>query len=234
MSNGAVSRSGLRGRQSEAGRKGVAAVVSRAIGLELAHERREHGSPRPLIEAWGAAPLLTPRAKEETMAESAGSNGRSPRCIALVGPFLAGKTTLLEAILARTKTITRQGRTAEKSTVGDANPEAREHGMSVELNIADADYLGDRFTFLDCPGSVEFQYESFAPLVACDAAVVVCEPDPKRVPALQLICKTLEDRGIPHFLFLNKIDSFDAQVRDILPILQPASSRPLVLRQIPS
>jgi elongation factor G len=70
-------------------------------------------------------------------------------------------------------------------------------------------------------------------LTACDAAVVVCEPDPKRVPALQLILKQLEDRGIPRFLFLNKIDSFDAQVRDILPTLQPASSKPLVLRQIP-
>ena len=62
---------------------------------------------------------------------------------------------------------------------------------------------------------------------------MVCEPDPKRVPALQLILKQLEDRGIPRFLFLNKIDSFDAQVRDILPILQPASAKPLVLRQIP-
>ena len=61
----------------------------------------------------------------------------------------------------------------------------------------------------------------------------MCEPDPKRVPALQLILKQLEDRGIPRFLFLNKIDSFDAQVRDILPTLQPASSKPLVLRQIP-
>ena len=62
---------------------------------------------------------------------------------------------------------------------------------------------------------------------------MVCEPDPKRVPALQLILKQLEDRGIPRFLFLNKIDSFDAQVRDILPMLQPASAKPLVLRQIP-
>ena len=62
---------------------------------------------------------------------------------------------------------------------------------------------------------------------------MVCEPDPKRVPALQLILKQLEDRGIPRFLFLNKIDSFDTQVRDILPMLQPASTKPLVLRQIP-
>jgi len=158
---------------------------------------------------------------------------RSARCIALVGPYLSGKTTLLEAILARTGGVTRQGKISEKNTVGDASAEARDHGMSVELNVADVSFLGDTFTFLDCPGSVEFQHESAMALEACDAAIVVCEPDPKRVPALQTIMKQLEDRGIPRFLFLNKIDSFDTRVRDILGILQPASSKPLVLRQIP-
>jgi elongation factor G len=167
------------------------------------------------------------------MGQSAGPGGRSSRCIALVGPYLSGKTTLLEAILARTGGVTRQGKVADKNTVGDATPEARDHGMSVEVNVADVGFLGDNFTFIDCPGSIEFQHEGALALTGCDAAIVVCEPDPKRVPALQLIMKQLEDRGIPRFLFLNKIDSFDAQVRDILPTLQPASAKPLVLRQIP-
>ena len=151
------------------------------------------------------------------MGQSAGSAGRSSRCIALVGPYLSGKTTLLESILARTGAVTRQGKVADKNTVGDATPEARDHGMSVELNVADVSFLGDNFTFIDCPGSIEFQHEGALALTGCDAAVVVCEPDPKRVPALQLILKQLEDRGIPRFLFLNKIDCFDARVRDILP-----------------
>ena len=167
------------------------------------------------------------------MGQNGGSAARSSRCIALVGPYLSGKTTLLEAILARTGVITRQGKVADKNTTGDAAAEARDHGMSVEVNVADVSFLGDTFTFIDSPGSIEFQHEGALALTACDAAVVVCEPDPKRVPALQLILKQLEDRGIPRLLFLNKIDSFDAQVRDILPTLQPASSRPLVLRQIP-
>jgi elongation factor G len=162
-----------------------------------------------------------------------GAKGRSARCIALVGPYLSGKTTLLEAILARTGAITRQGRIADQNTVGDASPEARAHGMSVELNVADVDFLGDRFTFIDCPGSIEFQSESAAVIAACDAAIVVTEPDEKRVPALQLILKQLEDLGVPRFVFLNKIDSFNTPVREIIPTLQPASARPLVLRQVP-
>jgi elongation factor G len=105
--------------------------------------------------------------------------------------------------------------------------------MSVELNVATVDFLGDTFTFLDSPGSIEFQADSVDALTACDAAVVVCEPDEKKVPGLQLILKQLEDRGIPHFLFINKIDKAEARVRDIVPMLQPASTKPLVLRQIP-
>ena len=167
------------------------------------------------------------------MGKSDGAAGRSARCIALVGPYLSGKTTLLEAILARTGAISRQGTIGDKNTIGDAAPEAREHGMSVEPNIADVEFLGDKFTFIDCPGSIEFQNEANAILSACDAAVVVTEPDAKRVPALQLMLKQLEDRGIPHFLFLNKIDSFATPVREIIPMLQPASTKPLVLRQIP-
>lgn len=158
---------------------------------------------------------------------------RSPRTIALVGPFLAGKTSLLEAILERTGQIARTGRVGDGNTVGDASPEAREHGMSVELNIAETEFLGDRFTFIDCPGSIEFRHLASAALDVADMAVVVCEPDPKRVPALQLILRELEDRGVPHVLFLNKIDTINSRVRDILPILQPASRCPLVLRQIP-
>jgi elongation factor G len=175
--------------------------------------------------------------KEEIMAQSVGSNGsgrdRSARCIALVGPYLSGKTTLLEAILARTGAVTRQGTIKDKTTVGDACEESREHGMSVEINVADCEFLGDRFTFIDCPGSVEFQHEAAGALAVADAAIVVCEPDPKRVPALQVILKRLQDIGLPHVLFLNKIDTFDTRVRDILQELQPASPKPLVLRQIP-
>jgi elongation factor G len=164
----------------------------------------------------------------------AGASGSArSRCIALVGPYLSGKTTLLEAILARTGAIQRTGSVPDKSSVGDASPEARNHGMSVSLNVADVSFLGDNFTFIDCPGSIEFQYEGALALTACDAAVVVCEADPKRLPALQIILKQLEDRGIPHFLFLNKIDESAVPLRELIPVLQPASTKPLVLRQIP-
>ncbi len=162
-----------------------------------------------------------------------GTGPRGPRCIALVGPFQSGKTTLLEAILARTDAVQRQGTVDAGTTVGDASKEARSHKMSVEASVATTTFMGDSYTFIDCPGSVEFIHDMRAALPAVDAAVVVCEADEKKVPQLQLILRELEDLNIPHFLFLNKIDKADKRVRETLKLLQPASRVPLLLRQIP-
>ena len=157
----------------------------------------------------------------------------SARTVAIVGPFASGKTTLLEAILERTRAIAKAGSVATGNSVGDATPEARDHRMSVELNVAECDYLGDHYTFLDCPGSIEYLYEARAAVAAADLAIVVAEPDAKKIPALQVVMKALEDLGVPHLLFLNKIDKADESIRDTLRLMQPASRVPLVLRQIP-
>src|SRR5712691_7423157 len=167
------------------------------------------------------------------MGQAGGNSPRGPRCIALVGPFQSGKTTLLEAILARTGAVQRQGAVEAGTTVGDASPEARHHRMSVEVSLASTTFMGDAYTFIDCPGSIEFVHDMRAVLPAADAAIVVCEADERKVPQLQLVLRELEELGIPRFLFLNKIDKADKRVRETLRILQPASRVPLVLRQIP-
>ena len=126
-----------------------------------------------------------------------------PRCIALDGPFQSGKTTLLEAILARTGAVARQGGVEAGNTVGDASKEARDHRMSVELTVATTNFMGDPYTFLDCPGSVEFAHDMRAVLPAIDAAVVVCEMDEKKVAQLQSSCVSSRAK-IPRLLFPTK------------------------------
>ncbi|TWG61058.1 elongation factor G [Aminobacter sp. J44] len=167
------------------------------------------------------------------MGTRAGERCKGPKCIAIVGPFSSGKTTLLEALLARTGIIPRQNPIGSGSTVGDNSPEARGHMMSVEATVATTEFMGESITFVDCPGSIEFSFESQPILAGCDLAVVVAEPDEKKIPALQLIMRQLDDMGVPRMLFLNKIDKATVGVRDLLKLLQPISSTPLLLRQIP-
>jgi elongation factor G len=167
------------------------------------------------------------------MGNRAGGRRKGPKCIALVGPFSSGKTTLLEAILARTGAIPKQNQVASGNTVGDFSPEARAHQMSVEATVATTEFMGESLTFVDCPGSIEFAFEAEPVLACCDVAVVVAEADEKKIPALQLIMRRLEQLGVPRMLFLNKTDKAELGVRDTLKLLQPASANPLLLRQIP-
>ena len=161
------------------------------------------------------------------------SQAKTPRCVALVGPYLSGKTTLLESILFAAGAIHRKGTVKDGSTVGDGSAEARERQMSVEISAARCEYLGDQWSFLDCPGSIEFAQEMRNALMAADAAVVVCEPALDKALTLAPILRFLDDHKIPHLLFINKMDQANNRVADILSAFQDVSERPLVLRQVP-
>ncbi|MDJ0893733.1 MAG: elongation factor G [Alphaproteobacteria bacterium] len=161
------------------------------------------------------------------------ARGSGPRCAALVGPYLSGKTSLLESLLYRAGAISRRGHVRDKNTVGDSAPEARERGMSVELSVAHAEYLGDPWALIDCPGSIEFTQDGYNALMVADTAVVVVEPEPAKALAVAPLFRFLDEQSIPHMVFINKMDHANARVRDILDALQSFSSLPLVLRQVP-
>ncbi|MET0252391.1 MAG: elongation factor G [Novosphingobium sp.] len=156
------------------------------------------------------------------------------RAVALVGPAGTGKTSLAEALLFASGTITRQGSVEAGTSLGDASPEARARGGSTEINLFHFDYLNDRFALIDTPGSLGFAADGLAALASCDLAVVVIDADPARAVLTEPILRRLDELGLPHAIFVNKIDGVRAgSLRDLLEALQPLSREPLALRQFP-
>ncbi|HTW28840.1 MAG TPA: elongation factor G [Acetobacteraceae bacterium] len=149
------------------------------------------------------------------------SGGRLPRSVALVGPYGSGKSTLFEALLAAA------GSPLKRVT------DPRNRTMSTELRISHASFLGEEWTLIDCPGSVEFAFETESALAVADFAVLVCDPLPDRALTVAPLLKYLEDQGIPYLLFINKIDTLAGAVREAMAALQAHTRRPLVLRQVP-
>ncbi|WP_375473066.1 elongation factor G [uncultured Nostoc sp.] len=155
------------------------------------------------------------------------------RNVAIVGPYLSGKTTLLESLLFVTGAISRKGNVKDSNTVGDSAAESRDRQMSVEVSAASTEYNGIRFTFIDCPGSIEFAQETYNALIGVDAAIVVCEPIRDRVLTLAPLFKFLDDWEIPHLVFVNKMDRANIHVLETLHALKAVSSGPLVAHQYP-
>lgn len=162
------------------------------------------------------------------------------RNVAIVGPYLSGKTTLLESLLFVTGAISRKGSIKDGNTVGDSVAEARDRQMSVEVSVASTEYQDTRFTFIDCPGSIEFAQETYNALIGVDAAIVVCEPVASRVLTLAPLFKFLDDWEIPHLVLINKMDRLTCDgdacgnsFRHILDALKSVSTRPIIPHQYP-
>lgn len=164
-----------------------------------------------------------------------GTNGsKFTRAVALVGPAGTGKTSLAEALLFASGAINRQGSIEAGNTVGDSTPEARGRRGSTEVNLMHFDYLGDRFALIDTPGAAGFAADGLAALPAADMAIVVIDPAPERAALAEPMLRRLDELGIPHAIFVNKIETARAgAVRDLIAELQPMSREPLALRQIP-
>ena len=155
------------------------------------------------------------------------------RAIALVGPAGAGKTSLAEAMLFAAGATDRLGSTANGSSIGDSSPESRQRGGSTELNLYNLKYLDDEFALIDVPGSIGFAADGARAVAGADLAIVVVDPDPARAPLAAPALRMLDELGIPHLIFVNRIDQAHGRIRDLLSALQPMSVSPLIARQIP-
>jgi elongation factor G len=165
---------------------------------------------------------------------SKSANGRGTRAIALVGPAGTGKTSLAEALLFASGAIPRQGSVDAGTSVGDASPEARARGGSTEMNLMHFDYLGDHYALVDMPGGVGFAADGLNALLAADMAVVVVDPAPERAALAEPMLRRLDEWGVPHVIFINKVENARVgAIEALIEELRSMSREPLALRQIP-
>ncbi len=141
------------------------------------------------------------------------------RAIAVLGPTGAGKTALIQALAS-----------AASGGPGSAPTAA---GQSTDTQFTSIEFMGDRYVLIDTPGAIDFVADGDYSLPSVDLAIVVADPDPDKAVLLQPFMNAVERMGVPHALFVNKIDQARGRIRDLLEALQPVSAVPLVARQIP-
>ena len=155
------------------------------------------------------------------------------RNIAFVGPHHAGKTTLVEAVLAQGGAIGRRGSIADGTTVTDYEPEDVSHAQSTTVGFAHCSSGQVDLTILDAPGFIDFFEETKLALCGADGAVVVVEADPARVVQTKTLVDYLESRTMPHCFVVNKLDRPGADFEGTLAALQSLYGRHVVAEQWP-
>jgi elongation factor G len=155
------------------------------------------------------------------------------RNIGIVGSHHAGKTTLVEAILAHCGAIGRKGTVVDGTATTDYEPECIAHAQSTTVGFAHCSADGIEISIVDCPGFIDFFEETKMALAGCDAAVIVVEADAARIPQTQMLLEYIESRKMPHLFVVNKMDRPGADFAATLAALQASFGRHVVPEQWP-
>ncbi len=145
------------------------------------------------------------------------------RNIAVLGHGGCGKTTLVDAMCFIAGSTTRRGSVEAGTAHTDFTPEEHDHGISINLAVARAEWMGAKINFIDTPGYLDFYGEVEAGVRVADAALVVVNATNGVEVGTERVWATSEKRGLPRMVFVSMMDRENAnfercfsQIRDSL------------------
>ena len=128
------------------------------------------------------------------------------RNVVLLGHGQCGKTSLAEAVLFAAGVTDRLGSIEEGNTVGDADAEEIDRGISISLSLLPFEWDGHKINLLDTPGYADFTGEVSAALRVADAAVVVVDAGSGVEVQTDRYATMAAERGLPRAIAIAKLD----------------------------
>jgi len=144
------------------------------------------------------------------------------RNIALVGHGLSGKTSLVDAMLAVSGTVTRRGSVSSHDSYSDFEKEEKDHGHSIFSAVLQVDHLGHRINVIDTPGSPDLIGQAIAVLPAVETVVVVVNAQNGIEVMTRRMMHLARERNLARAIVVNKIDSPGVKLAELVAQLQEA------------
>lgn len=144
----------------------------------------------------------------------------SIRNIALVGHGAAGKTTLVEALLVRTRQIASIGRVEQGTTVCDFDPQEKAHQHSLDAALVNLNHHNVHINLFDTPGFPDFMGQAIAVLPAVETAAVVVNAQNGIETVTQRMMDWAAERRLCRIIVINKIDAENTDLPALLEQIQ--------------
>ena len=141
------------------------------------------------------------------------------RNVVILGHQGSGKTSLVESLAFTTKLIPQKGEVEKKNTLSDYTPDEQRRGGSIQTAVIPLNYKDYKINLLDIPGNDDFISEAIGVVGVVKGAVLVVDASVGVQVGTVKHYKLLKRKGVPTFIYLNKMDKeeadFDAVLEDI-------------------
>ena len=158
----------------------------------------------------------------------------SIRAIAFVGHGGAGKTTLVEALLASTGEVQTAGTVERGNTVCDFEPIEKKHGHSLYSTLAHFTHRDSHVYLVDTPGYPDFLGQAIGALSAVDTAAIVVNAQNGIEMITSRMMQWSAKRNLCRLLIVNKIDAENVDLPALLASIQEAFGKECLPINLPA
>jgi elongation factor G len=158
----------------------------------------------------------------------------SIRTVALVGHTGAGKTTLVEALLAKAGAIASPGSVEKGNTVCDFDPLEKEYKHSLNSALVNFAWKNVHIHLIDTPGSPDFMGQAIGALAAVETAVIVVNAETGIQLATDRMLKWAAKRNLCRMIVINRIDAENADLPAMLERIQQAVGKQCLPINLPA
>ncbi len=158
---------------------------------------------------------------------------RNIRNVGFVAHQGAGKTSLAEALVFNTGTISRLGKVDEGNTVADYHQEEIKRKSTINTSLIACEWQGNKLNILDSPGFSDFFGEVCSTLRVADSLVMVVDAVAGAEVTTEIIWDLADENNQPIIVFVNKMDRENANFHNAMETLQNKLSRHIIPVQIP-
>jgi elongation factor G len=142
------------------------------------------------------------------------------RNLTVVGHAGAGKTTLVESLLARGGAIDSPGSIERGSTVTDFEPEEKKHQHSMFAGLASYERNGKHINLIDTPGYPDFVGRALATLPAVETALIVVDARDGVQMSTHRLMEAAREQGLCRMVVVTRIDADQVDCEAVLAQVQ--------------